>query len=404
MEYLGGPIGLIAAAAVVAVALCLAVLHFGFHVFRRPKARGRSSDLTRHGRVEVLETTVIDAERKLVLIRCDQIEHLIMVGGPADLVVENDVRKVRGPGDAPAKIPGFEAAASVPAVASPPVREPVPSAHPRPMDTPRTSLRTPAERSPAPVPGRIPARESAASSSAGRLQEPPGRVMEASGRALPRPQAVETQPKRRDLLPSRRTTVVPTQPAGPQHQAASAERGNSRTTRVEPPNSLPAAQIPWSDPDSIENEIVRALRFEPQARPAQTGRRETPTLKAMAESQTTLGDLADRLEEALAREVQSASQPRRIEPTIDDFGFDNPAQVTREETAALQPERTERRELEARQLVDTPAEPERRRESAERREEAPVISLNARRKESADQLEDEMARLLGELTSDNKGR
>jgi hypothetical protein len=42
--------------------------------------------------------------------------------------------------------------------------------------------------------------------------------------------------------------------------------------------------------------------------------------------------------------------------------------------------------------------------AAERREEAPVISLNSRRRESADPLEDEMARLLGELTGDSKGR
>ena len=33
-----------------------------------------------------------------MLVRCDGIEHLIMVGGPADVVVENDVKKVRGPG------------------------------------------------------------------------------------------------------------------------------------------------------------------------------------------------------------------------------------------------------------------------------------------------------------------
>jgi hypothetical protein len=52
-------------------------------------------------------------------------------------------------------------------------------------------------------------------------------------------------------------------------------------------------------------------------------------------------------------------------------------------------------------------EPEARREPlppVERREEAPVISLNARRREAVDPLEDEMARLLGELTGDTKGR
>ena len=30
-----------------------------------------------------------------MLIRCDNIEHLVMIGGPGDVVVENDVRKVR---------------------------------------------------------------------------------------------------------------------------------------------------------------------------------------------------------------------------------------------------------------------------------------------------------------------
>ena len=44
------------------------------------------------------------------------------------------------------------------------------------------------------------------------------------------------------------------------------------------------------------------------------------------------------------------------------------------------------------------------RSPAERHEEAPVINLNARRRDAADPLEDEMARLLGELTSDTSRR
>jgi hypothetical protein len=51
-------------------------------------------------------------------------------------------------------------------------------------------------------------------------------------------------------------------------------------------------------------------------------------------------------------------------------------------------------------------EPEPRREppapAEHRQEEAPVINLSARRREPADPLEDEMARLLGELAGDTK--
>jgi hypothetical protein len=63
------------------------------------------------------------------------------------------------------------------------------------------------------------------------------------------------------------------------------------------------------------------------------------------------------------------------------------------------PERTMSAAPEAETRRDQP-----RDQHSERREEAPVISLNARRREAADPLEDEMARLLGELTGDTKGR
>ena len=124
---------------------------------------------------------------------------------------------------------------------------------------------------------------------------------------------------------------------------------------------------------------------------------------------TTLGDLADKLEEALAREVQSAGQPHRAGPDAEDFGFENkatPAPAERTKPAPPRRTRSEKRERveppRAAKLAPTPeAEPP---AQPERREEAPVISLNSRRRESADQLEDEMARLLGELTSDTKGR
>ncbi|MGE0743977.1 MAG: FliO/MopB family protein [Rhodospirillales bacterium] len=41
----------------------------------------------RNRRLAVVETLAIDARRRLVLVRHDQTEHLIMIGGTADLVV-----------------------------------------------------------------------------------------------------------------------------------------------------------------------------------------------------------------------------------------------------------------------------------------------------------------------------
>ena len=65
-----------------------------------------------------------------------------MVGGPADVVVENDVRKVRGPGAPPAKIPGFETEKRAPSM--------TPPAPARTFDTPVAAApKTPEPRRPA---------------------------------------------------------------------------------------------------------------------------------------------------------------------------------------------------------------------------------------------------------------
>jgi flagellar protein FliO/FliZ len=42
-------------------------------------------------RIEVVEYASLDGKRKLVLIRRDDVEHLIMTGGPVDVVIETGI-------------------------------------------------------------------------------------------------------------------------------------------------------------------------------------------------------------------------------------------------------------------------------------------------------------------------
>lgn len=56
-------------------------------------------------RLGVIEQASVDARRKLVLIRRDGVEHLIMTGGPVDVVIETGIQ-------APARMPA-EASAPV---------------------------------------------------------------------------------------------------------------------------------------------------------------------------------------------------------------------------------------------------------------------------------------------------
>ncbi len=45
----------------------------------------------RNKRLGVVDQAAVDGRRRLVLIRRDGVEHLVMIGGPIDIVIENDI-------------------------------------------------------------------------------------------------------------------------------------------------------------------------------------------------------------------------------------------------------------------------------------------------------------------------
>src|SRR5690348_11121024 len=58
----------------------------------------------RQPRLAVIESTMIDSRRQLWLLRRDNVEHLIMTGGPTDVVIEPNI--VRASPAAPAREAG----------------------------------------------------------------------------------------------------------------------------------------------------------------------------------------------------------------------------------------------------------------------------------------------------------
>jgi hypothetical protein len=392
-------------AVVALVVVCLAVPALRARIFGRLRTRGRASPSpVAQGRLEVLDTTIVDAERRLLLVRCDRIEHLIMIGGPSDLVVENDVRKVRQPNSGqtkPAAEPHQHAAAAGPTERTGSSAR----AAQQPAPQPRTSL-----ASMPPVSSQPAGTGDAMASSRGgaRTEEQPRMPAQRSHSAEPQP--------------GRRESTV--QPRGLQAQPALVGANRSaEARRGQGPSSgngrdgdgsarMPAADVPWPQPDSLESEIVQALNVDPRLeRNAAPSSPREPAARKQTDSSTTLGDLAERLEEALAREVQSASKGSR-RTDAGSGAEQGPDSRTAESRKRQEPkERNEPRERLERpeRTMSAAPEAETRRDQprdqhSERREEAPVISLNARRREAADPLEDEMARLLGELTGDTKGR
>jgi flagellar protein FliO/FliZ len=60
---------------------------------------GPAMRLGRTGRLGLIETIALDSRRRLVLVRRDDVEHLLMIGGAGDLVIESGINTAdpRGP-------------------------------------------------------------------------------------------------------------------------------------------------------------------------------------------------------------------------------------------------------------------------------------------------------------------
>src|SRR5919204_5057923 len=52
---------------------------------------GANTNRGRMPRLAVIDAAAVDGRRRLVLVRRDNIEHLLMIGGPTDIVVESNI-------------------------------------------------------------------------------------------------------------------------------------------------------------------------------------------------------------------------------------------------------------------------------------------------------------------------
>jgi hypothetical protein len=126
-----------------AVVLLLVAL-LGFFLRRmsggRLKFKGQSGGRTRQPRLGVVDVYDLDRQRQLILVRRDNVEHLVMIGGASDVVVETNI--VRSGGRVAAPLPS-EGLAERPLALEP---EPRPQAFEEPRPLPPSPL------PPSPVP------------------------------------------------------------------------------------------------------------------------------------------------------------------------------------------------------------------------------------------------------------
>ena len=206
---------------------------------------GANTNRGRMPRLAVIDAAAVDGRRRLVLVRRDNIEHLLMIGGPTDIVVEpNIVRAMAGRDQMPSR-PAIGAA-------EPPLRvAPLPDAgnwadhdspradgfdHPEPQMPEPPARPSFADEVRRPTPAISERRSDRADPLAGFTPEPIG------GRPEPRPELRgEPMPSR---VTSRNEPVIPRSPRQSEAPKPPPIRAPERAVAPPPPPPPPPAPAP----------------------------------------------------------------------------------------------------------------------------------------------------------------
>jgi len=201
-------------------------------------ARGRNK------RLSVIDMTPIDQKRQLVLVRRDGVEHLLMVGGAHELVIESGIPAENASAIQPR--PARRPAQPVAAPASP-SRDKSPSLAPAPALAPATPaaspLNVPQPRRPSAPPPRVESTQPRVESPQPRVEsrQAPAPRPEPVTRAAPPPAPV-VAPAAPDVAPAREASVGSV--AGLGRPAADRRRPSLRHTGLLRPLSRNEPLIP----------------------------------------------------------------------------------------------------------------------------------------------------------------
>ncbi|MFN3482533.1 MAG: hypothetical protein ACK4YX_05895, partial [Rhabdaerophilum calidifontis] len=262
---------------------------------------GSSARGGRPQRLAITDAFTLDRDgRKLVIIRRDNVEHLILIGGPNDVVVEQNIvrgeRAFRERTSAralePDAIQAAEAALTGEAPSPAAQAAPTPAVV-RPVVAPVPPPPVAAARGTAPSVTQVP--------STPRLDDEFERALSAMQQQVAQRQEAPPRqdvPSRQDL-PQRQATA-PAQPPAPQRPAPSQPAPPLQT----PPSSAPQAPAPQSPaPAGARMPMPAAPPVPPPSAPrAEPPRTEVPRTEPMSE-------MARRLNEVLAKPMSGTLRP-----------------------------------------------------------------------------------------------
>ncbi len=287
----------------------------------------------RQPRLQVLDAAAVDTRRRLVLVRRDNVEHLIMIGGPTDIVVESGILTSPVGREAVQQVVAARAAAPElqPPAPSFDTERPQPVLEPRPVAPQRAAaVSLPAE------PRVEPPREAA-------FAPEPVRAVRQAAAPAPAPTAAAVTPK---PGPAPIVTPVAAAPlATPRVEPVVRQPAPEvRTEPLRPIAALAAANAAAQAPASIAVDALESARervFQPAPTPSLTpalnpapapepriltpitSASMPPALQAAAEKPGQLGNDFERILEQemasnlAAREAAAATEQNRQLPARD---------------------------------------------------------------------------------------
>jgi hypothetical protein len=263
-----------------AILIVLALIGALAYMLRRFAGRGigSSNSRGRMPRLAVIDAAAVDGRRRLVLVRRDNVEHLLMIGGPSDIVVESNIVRSSSPRDAaassrqpagtelPPRIPLPDTNWSEPAAAEP-FEFPEPHAAPPPPRPSRSPLSDDLRRAPSLAPERMrddplagPALEpTIRPDSALRTERP-------SSRPLPRSERLEPSLSR---TPPRLDTATPARPAprAPEPTSAADQNLAEMAQRLEAALRRPSTRVEATETRTVSVNSAERIGAAPSVAP-----------------------------------------------------------------------------------------------------------------------------------------
>lgn len=236
---------------------------------------GANTQRGRMPRLAVIDAAAVDGRRRLVLVRRDNVEHLLMIGGPTDIVVEPNIVRAA---------PGRDQLPQRSSAAEPPRLAPMPDAGGWADEAPRPELLDHPEP---------------------QMSEPPPRPV--------RPSFADEVRRPAPALAERRSE--PSLPGFPPEPIAPRPERESRPEPLPPRIARPEPPLMPRPPRQSEPVKVPPVRTERAAAPPPPPVPPPAPAPAPSSAEQNLAEMAQRLEAALRRPAgETVAPPVAPEP------------------------------------------------------------------------------------------